>query len=228
MVVRSNSILGGVLGVAFLLAVSGPAQAGPNLVLNGNFATGDFTDWSYSSTGGSAAVVVNPDGDTLTIGSPDLSVGNGVYFTTDTGTQTLSQTVALGVGTYSIGFDLSVPLSGYLNANDATFAASIAGTPLLSAASVHAIGAADGTDTWVNVTGVADVAVAGNYTVDFTFTGEGTPAADVVVDRVFVTSGDVLPEPASIALLAGPVAGLVSLRRRRKTALAGQQTDVPA
>ncbi|HEY1935154.1 MAG TPA: hypothetical protein VGG99_24375 [Acetobacteraceae bacterium] len=204
-------------------AMSAPAYAGPNLVLNGNFATGDFTDWTYTTVDQNAAASVIPltggdyPADTLTSGSPDLSAGYATYFVTDTGTQTLSQTIALGVGTYTIGFDLSVPLNGYDNVNDATFSASIAGTLLNAAESVATLGATDGTNTWVTEGAVADVTTAGNYTVDFTFTGSSPPAKDVLVNRVFVVAGDALaaPEPASLALLAVPLLAVTALRRRR-------------
>jgi hypothetical protein len=209
------------LGGALLLGAAGQAHAGANLIENGTFATGDFTDWSLTTVGSTnapAQVVALSGGvfpaDTLTTGSPELSSGFGAYFETDTGTQTLSQNISLGVGIYSIGFDLEVPSNGYANPNDASFSASIAGTPLLASASVAAIGAADGVNTWVTITSVADVSTAGTYAVDFSFTGSSAPAKDVVVTRVFAVAGDVLvPEPESLALLAVPLLALVALRR---------------
>lgn len=222
--------LGALASSALLLAaVSTQAHAGPNLVLNGNFATGDFTDWTLGSSGVPNApeeVIALTGGnfppDNLTVGSPQASAGFAARFLTDTGSQTLSQTISLGIGTYSIGFDLSVPANGFANPHNATFSASIAGTPLLSSASVAAIGAADGTDTWVNETSVATVTTPGLYTVDFTFTGSTVPAKDVLVDRVFVVAGNVLaPEPDSLVLLAVPLLGLVMLRRRSGAAPQG-------
>jgi hypothetical protein len=62
--------------------------------------------------------------------------------------------------------------------------------------------------------GSADPATAGNYAVDFTFTGTQPPAKDVLITRVFVVAGNVLvPEPGSFALIAVPVLGLLARRR---------------
>jgi len=229
-----------VVAAALLTLPTAPALALTNLVSDGNFPTGTFSGWSYTSTTNvnSQAVVIKTDNvgrsyptgayglpipnDTLTTGSPDLSAGYAAYFSTDTGSQTLSQTLSLVVGRYSIGFDVFVPSNGYNNPNDATFTGSIAGTALFSAASVATIGATDGVNKWVTVQSVANVITAGIYTVDFTFAGTAAPAKDILVNRVFVTGGAIVsggvqtpvPEPGALALLAGAAALLAGVRRR--------------
>lgn len=221
-----------------------PAWATPNLVTNGTFATGDFSDWTVTNAGptNSAAVVIRTDDvarnfpagafgqaipdDPLTIPGAGPNTGYGAYFSTDSGTETLSQVIALRAGVYSIGFDLLVPRNGYLNPGDATFTANIAGTGLLTSASIKAIGGADGTQTWVEVAGTAAIASTGDYDVNFAFTGlgNGRTAADVVVDDVFVVGGAIvtghqdIPEPASMTLFMVPLLGLM-MTRLTKTGL---------
>jgi hypothetical protein len=90
----------GVVAVAVLGLVIGaaePAKAGGNLVMNGDFATGDFTDWTL--TGDTAFVFVS--------GSPGNFVA--ALTTTGLGDGLLSQSLATVAGQQ---YDVSFALAG--------------------------------------------------------------------------------------------------------------------
>jgi hypothetical protein len=219
--------------------IAGTAHA-TNLVVNGNFSTGDFTGWTVggNNTGYPPAVVATNaaccfgetvPNDPLTVGSPDLGDGHAVYFVDDFANQTLTQSVFLPVGNYAIGFDAFIPSNGYGNPGNANFTATIAGINLATM-SVKGEPVGD-VATWLNFSGVADVLTAGDYMVSFDFNTtdypQGPPeaSADVLIDRVFVaTTTDTggipvgstgVPEPATLALFAVGLAGLSRIRRRK-------------
>ncbi len=222
-----------ILACACVSLFSGAAQA--TIVTNGNFATGDLTGWTVNNGGGSNPIVViatdnvargYPAGayneaippDTLTGGDPTLLGGAyGVYFVDDIAHQTLSQTVALAVGSYAIGFDVYVPYNGFNNPKDASFTGSIAGVELASF-DVHSSAAGQ----WKEYSGIVNVLSAGNYLVTFDFTPGGYPAGDVVVDRAFIVGSDTpgttdigVPEPLTLSLFGAGLIGAASLRRRK-------------
>ena len=82
--------------LGFVVGASGPAQAGGNLVANGDFATGDFTDWTLGGDSSFAYVSGSPGNFVATL------------TTTGAGEGTLSQSLATVAGTeYVVSFALA-------------------------------------------------------------------------------------------------------------------------
>jgi hypothetical protein len=218
-----------VLGlVAAAMLVAGPAYAG-NLVTNGSFESG-LAGWTLVGSesqgyppvaityGAAAAYPVGAFGEAV---GPDDSaslsedpVGNlAAYFVSDfSNGQGLQQSVFLTPGKYNIGFSYYAPANGYANINDARFSGTVGGVNL-----VNALVSSGPATTWLAFSGIADIAVAGNYDVAFIFDTDGYPAKDVVIDRVYIQAA--VPEPASWALMIGGF-GLVGAMARRHRAFA--------
>ena len=223
------------LVVAATMTMAGQARAG-NIVVNGSFEDG-LNGWTHSGTvGGSHPVVainynstasyptsafgeaVSPN-NALT-NSPDAVGSHAAYFVDDFSTnEMLSQTVFLEAGIYQIGFSAYLPQNGFNNVGEATFSGSIAGVTLANfAASTQTA------KTWNTYAGSTSIQTAGNYLISFTFNTNRSPSKDVVIDQVYVISGNpsigqqtsAVPEPSTLALLAsGAAFGLVRLRRKK-------------
>lgn len=222
--------------VAAGLLAAGSASAGTNLIINGSFETGNFSGWTYSGSGADVpahkAVIIPygsgsgypggafgepiPADDTLS-GSPDPVGTHAAYFVADASDETLTQSVHLLPGLYTIGFSVYVPLNGFKNKGDATFTGTIAGVTLANF-NAHAVAAKD----WVHYAGVANIAAEGDYVSTFTYHSGAAPAADFVVDRAYIVAGDVtgVPEPATWALMILGFGSAGAMMRRRKTAAA--------
>jgi hypothetical protein len=216
-------------GVLFALA-SGVAAAGPvvNLVANGSFESG-LTGWSIGGldTQGYPPVAITygstaayPTGafrepvpqNNAPTNSPDAVGTRAAYFVSDFATnQSLFQTITVAnEGLYEIGFSAYAPRNGFNNTNDATFSGVIA-TIILANYSISS----GPVTTWQTFSGATNLA-AGDYLVEFLFNTGGFPAKDVVIDQVYVTASNQVPEPGSLALLGLGLAGLAAVSRRKQ------------
>lgn len=224
------------------LAIAGNASAAVNLVKNGSFELGanGLQDWSIVSNGAgqgySQTVVITTDG--VGRGYPNGAFGEGVgadnapgpfaddggtkavYFSSDVGSESLTQLVNLAAGWYEVGFDAYIPMNGYNNANDATFTASI-GTYTWDPVLLK--GTAIGAQNWKHYSATVFINPAqNNVPTSFSFAARGYPAVDVLVDRVYIVETAV-PEPGTWALMIlgfGSAGAMLRRQRRGQAATA--------
>ena len=183
------------LALLFIGAFAALEVSAQNLVLNGSFVTGDFTDWT---TSGVAFSVVD------TSGGVNPPIGDS-YMAQASGNDTLSQTFETTVGqTYTLSFN---------NANS---------SGPNDQGGVYLSGSIDGTTLFTDYTDLSNTDWL-THTYDFTATSASTTLSlDMnyynaqgcgLLDDISVTTA---PEPSPLALSAVGSLGCLLIYRRRK------------
>lgn len=196
---RTTGLFG--LVTAMLILMAGTAKAGPNLVLNDSFQTGDFTDWSLTgNTTFSSVVSGGPDGHFAQLG-PAGSDGH------------LTQQIATTAGdTYAVSFVLGT-LPTVVIDND--FSATFGGHTLLSLVNVPN---QDFTSYSFTVT-----ATGASTDLGFAFRNN-ISYSDLTGISVVDLSSSIAPAPEPSTLVSAGIAGLFGFgyawRRRRAKRMA--------
>lgn len=220
------------------IALAGQASAA-NLLANGSFESG-LSGWTLSGASVSGGTA-NSDPQVIAYnqvsGYPtgafgesvpiDAAAGNpgydavgthGLYFSSDYGLQTLSQSVTLAANTeYTFGFDYYLPRNGYNNPNNALFSASVGGENITA----FSLGSVPAT-TWTLVSGTHTFTTGGSGEFDFSFQAAGYTGKDIVIDRVFLArTSEVtgVPEVGTWAMMLVGFGAIGAASRRRRTSL---------
>jgi hypothetical protein len=223
-----------------LLAVSALSAKADNLVLDGNFASDTAgtavgngplsagSPWTVTSVGASYGVYIVQGSccnlgpaDPLTVGSPDPGGANAIYFVTDNGTNTLSQTLSGFTSglTYEVSFDAYLAFTGARNPFTPSFDVTLGGSSIADFPLTSLPIPASGTDpsAWTHFSETFVAPSTGSLDLDFSFITPGGEAKDILLDRVYVGApvSSPTPEPGSLMLTgSGILSSLLMLRRR--------------
>jgi hypothetical protein len=208
-----------VLGLVAGLACSTSASA-VELITNGSFQTGDLNGWTYVNGGGitpgrgvtvlNAVANATGYGDNFSGGFYN-GAAHAAYFVDDSANQSLSQTFQLTAGTdYAISFAILQTGSGQNNPGNFALTDSLNGT-ILSGAALTNANAPVGSWATFNYSFVAPTTEG--YTLSFLFTSDPTPAKDMLLDGVSVSS---VPEPSTWAMMILGFCGIGFMAYRRK------------
>ena len=172
------------------MAVIAPSAHAANIVLNGNFGTGDYTDWTRAG---------DSSGDSVTSGQITGSAFQAALTTNGDDNGYLSQSLATTAGQK---YQLSFVLAGD-GATPNDFSVSLGGTNLASLSNIG--------DTLPSGTSYAYTYTATAASTELQFIDDDAPGYLYLTN----VSASPVPEPASLALIGIPAA--IALLRRRSS-----------
>ena len=182
------------------LAIAPGAGAAGNLILNGNFATGDFTDWSHS------VIYIGPD---IDFPGPIAAPGTDSYYAKTGGNGSISQTIATTVGRqYTLSF---LSNNDYDHSSGGSFSGKIDGNPLFTSASIY-VSTVNSFLTQSYTFTAANSSTEVELDLNFGYVGR---IGQAYIDDISVTELSPVPEPSEWAAASVALLGLVYVAKRR-------------
>ena len=179
------------------LAIAPGAEAAGNLILNGNFATGDFSHWSHS------VIYIGPD---IDVPGPIAAPGTDSYYAKTGGNGSISQTIATTVGRqYTLSFlsNNDYDHTGY------SFSGKINGSPLFTSDSIYV----STVNSWLTQSYTFTATTSStDVELDLNF---GAQTGNGYIDDISVTELSPVPEPSEWAAASVALLGLVYVAKRR-------------
>jgi hypothetical protein len=118
--------------IAGTVALTTISAAKADLIVNGGFESKGFNGWSTSFSGGTNPVVIQYQASGYPTGAfgeavpaPVNGGTYGAYFSSDTGTDTITEIINVTPGKYVLSFDVYAPSNGRANPFDALFDGSV-------------------------------------------------------------------------------------------------------
>jgi len=204
------------LAVLALLAVVAAQAGATNLLQNGSFQTGDFTDWTLGTTpngtAGQGFPIVTPWPLNNSINAWEGEVGQINFVQNDFEGATLSQNFSTAGGAAVLSFSLLAMGGGFDNDDGGDFRMLLDGATVagFDVGSIQANQMISGTlSANVNLTPGTH-----SFEIDVLrpFEANGTPFQYVTNIDV---EGNPVPEPGSLVLMGSGVLGLAGVLRRR-------------